>query len=218
MRAGDGCCDIGGSMLETGLDAAAVELATRGFVALWHGRNPIAEELLPGRPELVGGVLNKLVQLGRAEVDAGGALVGVHGLTLHTNRHHFEHAGLRHHTWCAFDAVGIPAALSLDALSTTDCPTCRRRLTVRVSSGAAIDGDGIALWLPAPDRSSHLRNDFCANADLYCSREHLHERVDTESTPGRVATVEEALVAGCATWADVADAIEAERRANARDL
>jgi len=211
MTAPHECCDIGNSLLDKDLGAAAVELATRGFIALWHRGTPSAEALLPGRPEVVRDVLT---ELGRAEVDADGALIGVHGLTLRTTRHYFEHAGLRYYTWCAFDTVGIPAALSLDAVSASDCPTCGRRPTVRLAGGAAVQHDDIALWLPAPEQTSHLLNDFCATADLYCSEEHLRQRIDTAATPGRVATVDEALAVGCDTWADVADAIEAERRPN----
>lgn len=218
MTAPDECCDIGNGLPDKDLGAAAVELATLGFIALWHGRTPSAGALLPGRPEFVQDLLAELVRLGRAEVDAGGALVGVHGLTLRTSRHHFEHAGLRHYTWCAFDTVGIPAALSLDAVSASGCPTCGRELTVRLAGGATVHHDDIALWLPAADGTSHLLNDFCATADLYCSEEHLRQRIDTAATPGRVATVEEALTVGCETWADVADALEAERRPNGPGL
>jgi alkylmercury lyase len=178
-------------------------MAATGFAALWHGRSPEPGELLPGRPEHAAKVLAELVASGRAEVDAAGRLVGVHGLTLRATRHHFVHAGRARSTWCAFDSVGIPAALSLDATAHTDCPTCGRPLTVEVRHGEA-PNDLLVLWLPAPDDRSNLMNDFCAAADLYCSEEHLRQRIDPRGAPGRVADLAAAAVIGRDTWADVA--------------
>src|SRR5581483_5403579 len=102
-----------GSPPSDGLDPPARELAVAGFAALWHGRAVSPEALLPGRAGEAGRVLAELVGQGRAEVDGAGRVVGVHGLTLRPTRHRFVHRGRPHFTWCAFDAVGIPAALSL---------------------------------------------------------------------------------------------------------
>jgi alkylmercury lyase len=194
--------DLGTGLLRADLSAAAVEVAVTGFAAMWHGRTPEPGELLPGRAELAVEVLAELVASGRAEVDAAGRLVGVHGLTLRATRHHFVHAGRVRRTWCAFDSVGIPAALSLDATAHTDCPTCGRSLTVEVREGEASD-NRLVLWLPAPDDRSNLLNDFCATADLYCSTEHLRERIEPGGASGR-ADLAAAVALGRDTWADVA--------------
>lgn len=199
----DDCCDLESGLLRADLDDAAVEVAATGFAALWHGRTPETSELLPGRPELAAKVFAELVASGRAEVDAAGRLFGVHGLTLRATRHHFVHAGRARRTWCAFDSVGIPAALSLDATAHTDCPTCGRSLTVEIRDGEAPD-DVVVLWLPAPDDCSNLMNDFCATADLYCSKEHLRQRIEPGGAPGRIADLAAAVALGRDTWADVA--------------
>jgi alkylmercury lyase len=185
------------------LSDAAVEVAARGFAALWHGRTPETGELLPGRPELAAKVVAELVASGRAEVDASGRLVGVHGLTLRATRHHFVHAGRVLRTWCAFDSVGIPAALALDATAHTDCPTCRRSLTVEIRAGEARD-EILVLWLPTSDDRSNLMNDFCATADLYCSEEHLRQRIGPGGGSGRMADLAAGLALGREVWADVA--------------
>lgn len=204
MTLGDDGCDLGTGLLRADLSDVALEVAAKGFAALWHGRTPEAGELLPARPALAADVLAELVASGRAEVDAAGRVVGVHGLTLRASRHHFLHAGRAHRTWCAFDSVGIPAALSLDATAHTDCPTCSRPLTVEVRDGEARD-DLLVLWLPAPDDRSNLINDFCAAADLYCSEEHLHQRIEPGRASGRIADLAAAVALGRDTWADVAD-------------
>ena len=203
MTEPDGCYEIGGSLLRDDLEAVALELAANGFAALWHARRPTGVELLPGRVELVDDVLSELARRGRAELDGARHLVGVHGLTERVTRHRFTHAARNHHTWCAFDCVGIPAALSLDATATTDCPTCGQRLSVDFQRGVAVD-DAVALWLPTPARTSDLMKDFCASADLYCSTGHLRQRVDVDATRGRVVRLGEALDLGREIWSDVA--------------
>lgn len=47
-------------------------------------------------------------------------------------------------------------------------------------------------------------NEFCAKADLYCSADHVRQRIDTERTPGTITDLAAATALGCATWADIA--------------
>lgn len=132
-------------------------------------------------------------------MDDDARLVGIHGLTLRTTRHRFVHHQRGRHTWCAFDSIGIPAALRLDATMHTDCPTCGRALTVEIVGGVSND-DNTVLWLPDATDGNLIAN-FCARADLYCSPEHLHQRVDAAGT---VADLAMAATLGCDVWADVA--------------
>ncbi len=60
------------------------------------------------------------------------------------------------------------------------------------------------LWLPH-SAGDNLMSDFCASADLYCSRDHLEQRIDVTSIPGRLVDVSAGAALGRATWADVAD-------------
>ena len=46
---------------------------------------------------------------------------------------------------------------------------------------------------------------FCAAADLYCSTEHLHQRIDRSVSKGEIVDLAHAVVLGRETWADVAD-------------
>lgn len=196
-----GCDHVDRDLLRRDLSDAALELAAAGFAALWRGRPVFPAELLPGRDTLAAEVADALVRQGRAEMDDD-RLVGVHGITLRATRHRFVHRGRSRHTWCAFDSIGIPAALRLHATAHTDCPTCGRALTVEIVDGIPDDEDAV-LWLP-DSTQGNLISDFCARADLYCSPEHLHQRVDTARTPGTVADLAAAVTLGCDVWADVA--------------
>ena len=217
MKGRNECCNVDRDLLRDDLNAVALELAANGFAALWHARTPTADELLPGRAELADHVLTELVRRGRAELDPDGLLLAVHGLTGRATRHGFTHAGRHHHTWCGFDSVGIPAAMSVDATATSDCPTCGRHLTIAFQRGDAFD-EAVALWLPTPERTSHLMNDFCASADLYCSTDHLRQRIDVDGSPGRVISLEDAVDLGRETWSDVAHLATADERPGLRNV
>jgi len=193
-----------GRLLRAGLGDVALELATAGFAALWEGRAVRPEELVPGRAARARRAAAELVRRGRAEVDDEGRLVGVHGLTLRSTRHAFVHASRTHWTWCAFDAVGIPAALGVDAEARTTCPACDCSLLVPIRRGRP-DLSEIVLWLPTPSvNMGHLMTDFCAVTDLYCRREHLEQRVDTARQPGEVLDLDRAAALGTTAWADIA--------------
>lgn len=189
-------------LLRSGLDDSALEFAAAGFAAVWRGHPIQPAVILPDRAEDATRAAVALVAVGRAELDACGLLVGVHGLTLRDSRHSFFHHGVERNTWCAFDSVGIPAALKLDAVAQTDCPTCGGALTVDIQGGS-VPAAAPVLWLPEPEDSSHLMESFCAVADLYCSPAHLEQRIDAARTPGRMVTLAEAAALGRDVWADV---------------
>jgi alkylmercury lyase len=192
----------GGRLLRGDLSELALEIATVGFAALWDGRAVRPEEFIPGRPGRVRRATTELTRRGRAELDDEGRLVGVHGLTLRPTRHAFVHAARTRRTWCAFDCVGIPAALRIDAEARTRCPACNRALHVPIRRGHPEASD-IVLWLPSPT-IGHLMADFCAAADLYCERGHLEQRVDATTSPGDVLDLAAAAELGRTTWADIA--------------
>ncbi|MGH8999383.1 MAG: organomercurial lyase [Acidimicrobiia bacterium] len=189
-------------LLDRGLSDVAREIAAAGFVALWDGRAARPDELVPGSARRVRRATAELVDRGRAEVDDDGRVVGVHGLTLRETRHGFLHAGRLHRTWCAFDAVGIPAALQIAADARTTCPACGRAVHVPIRGGQPEVSD-VALWLPS-STVRHLMADFCAAADLYCGRDHLGQRIDPARQPGEVLDLAGAAALGRTVWADIA--------------
>jgi hypothetical protein len=71
------------------------------------------------------------------ELDDDRRLVGIHGVTLRPTRHRFMHDGRNQHTLCAYDSIGIPAALRLDATAHTNCPSCGASLAVDIGDRGA---------------------------------------------------------------------------------
>lgn len=192
----------GRDLLRAGVSDIGLALAAAGFAALWDGRAATPDELLPRHGGLAEEAALELAGRGRAELDDDGRLVGVHGLTLRPTRHRFVAGGRVHHTWCAFDSIGIPAALGLSAQASTTCPTCERPVEVALRAGTPDPGPQV-VWLPAAG-GDHLMATFCASADAYCSLEHLGQRIDRSAAAGEVVDLAGAASAGRETWADVA--------------
>jgi len=130
--------------------------------------------------------------------------MAVHGLARRLTPHRIEHHGEVVHTWCALDAIGIPAALAIDASAVTQCPTCRATLTVTLAQGEPQPLPGAVLSYPEV-RCGHLVHDFCTEANLFCSLDHLQRRVAT-GPAGAVMTVDEVAEVGREIWADVSGA------------
>lgn len=192
-----------------GLSAGVAEIVRRmaiaGFHALWEGRTPMVGELGGGgdRATLDEAVAH-LEAGGRIEIASDGQLLAVHGLTRRPTRHRIEHRGGSVNTWCALDAIGIPAALGIDARAVTTCPTCNRELVVTLVSGRPVPLAGAVLWYPETTGAwEHLVDQFCSGANLFCNLDHLQDRMGSETASGAIMTVDEVTEIGREAWADV---------------
>jgi alkylmercury lyase len=192
----DSCCE---PLLEVEVEATDAEhqLAVRGFVALWNGQRPV-----PGDLDADPATIQSMQQHGRIVIDADGRIAGIHGLSTRPTAHRITHHGQVIHTWCAFDAIGVPAALRLDAQPTTTCPTCGRQRHVTFTNGEPTADPNLRVWLPT--YCDNVLNDICAHANLYCNPQHL---ADHTPPPGRPLTIPQAATMGRATWADAATAL-----------
>ena len=111
--------------------------------------------------------LQDVVSAGMAEIDQD-TVVGMDGLTTRPTSHRVTLDGVDVWTWCAYDIVGIAAALGSDAIGTTRCGGCGRELTIEIRRG---DPDGQFVgWLPA-EACSNVMAEFCPSALFLCSRE-----------------------------------------------
>ena len=180
-----------------------------GFHALWRGQTVPVAELSADEPTAVAAAVNHLRARGRIEFSDDDRVIAVHGLARRATPHRIEYADGAVNTWCAFDAVGIPAAMGIEARAVTQCPTCGQQLTVTLSRGEPGPLPGAVLWYPE-DRCAHLVDDFCSGANLFCSVHHLERWLDDNPAAGRVMTIAEAAELGRETWRDAADKVASD--------
>ena len=183
---------------------AVRRIAVLGFHALWSGESVTLSELLGEDGTALTEATEHLRSRGRIELTTDGHLIAVHGLSQRPTPHQIEHDDAVINTWCALDAIGIPAALEIDAWARTTCPTGQRPLAVRLSAGNPQPLPGAVLWYPE-FACGHLIEDFCSGANLFCGVEHLERWARDRPGVGTVMTIDEVAEVGREVWADAAD-------------
>ena len=145
--------------------------------------------------------LRRLAGSGRIELDDTLSVIGSQGLTLTSTVHRLVLAGVQLHTWCALDAIGIPAALRVDAEVDTVCGYCAQRLHVHVIDGEPHADSDLWVWLPAGP-CDNLRADFCVHANLFCNPNHLQQwRAGAGEPTGEVLDITASADLGRSWWA-----------------
>jgi len=148
--------------------------------------------------------LGELAATGAISRDESGWIVAAGGLAVTPARHQMLLADRHYWTWCAFDGIGIPAALELDAVLDTRCPTCGAGLRIAVTGGNPPAGSPVVGWLPGGP-CANVQADFCPEANLFCTEAHLATwRQAAGDPPGTAATLCELAETGRQVWADLA--------------
>lgn len=103
--------------------------------------------------EKVGALLDGLSERGLAVVEPdSGRLVGSWGLSAVPTDHRLRIQGRELYTWCALDAVGIPAGLGEDARIASHCHLCSAPVDVEMVAGqvAQVVPPDVQIWV-VPD-------------------------------------------------------------------
>ena len=146
--------------------------------------------------------LATLISRGMARRDGAGRVVMVGGLSLEPTRHQLVLSGEGLHTWCAADAVGIPAALGEDAVVRTTCPHCGRTIEIEIRLGEHREAHTFVVWLPSKTCSSVV-DEFCPEVNLFCDASHLEAwRTTSGDPPGTGLSVAQVVELGRRWWAE----------------
>lgn len=192
-----------------GFDDLSVRLRELAFSEIATTGEAVAPAMLAALSrENIGAVeaaLRRLAEAGRVDRDSEGRVVGSAGLTVAEGPHQLAFGGRTFKTWCAFDALGIPASLAVDAAVETACAVCGAPIRVAVRAGEPIVPNEARLWMSAG--GVDLRADFCAPTVLLCSDAHAQSWGETHNGAGEVLSVTEAAEVGARNWASCAAAL-----------
>lgn len=142
---------------------------------------------------------DQVVAVGRAEIDDE-MIIGIDGLSLRQTQHRIVLSGVALWTWCAYDIVGISAALGANAVGTTNCGMCEREIKVVIRGGRP-EGSAAIGWLPDETCCSNIMAEFCPNALLFCSQEHLDEWTSQRVVgPGKALVLDSLANQGRSDW------------------
>jgi len=147
-------------------------------------------------------LLDELVAAGWIDRDADGQVTGSAGLSLTTGPHRLAIEGAAFRTCCAYDSIGIAAALAADVQIVTECAVCGRTLRIATHAGQPPADRPERLWLATG--GSSLRRDFCDPTVLLCSSGHAAVWPDRQQGRGRAVDLVEAAALGSAGWASCA--------------
>jgi alkylmercury lyase len=202
----DDCCDEGRPVFLSGGDDLAVRLRGLAFGVLLRTREPVEAAALArlsgSDARHVMATLDSLARAGRIDRDERWRVLGAAGLTLGDGPHGLAIDGHPFRTWCAFDALGIPAALGSDAHVQTACGVCGRPIEIDLRAGRPSGHSSARLWLSAG--GTDMRADFCTPTVLLCTPAHAWRWAERQGGHGRSLTVAEAVDLGAANWASVA--------------
>jgi alkylmercury lyase len=102
--------------------------------------------------EKVQALLGRLIVRGLVVVEpASGDVVGSWGLSLVPTEHRLHIRGRQLYTWCALDAVGIPAGLGEDATVDSHCHQCGVPVNIEMTLGRAshVEPPDVHIWWAA---------------------------------------------------------------------
>jgi alkylmercury lyase len=185
------------------VEAALVRRAA--FTHLRRGR-PVPQAILAEvtglEVEVVRAALTELVAVGTATmVDRD--VVAAGGLSVVPAAHRLRMGGVELWTWCAFDAIGIPAALGVDAVAITRCPLCATVLEIALARGEPPADSPMLGWLPGRP-CANVQADFCPEANLFCGRDHLERwRSEADGPVGGAYSLAGLAARGRQVWAEM---------------
>jgi len=148
-------------------------------------------------------ILKALQTGGRAEIDDEGRLLGVFGLTLKPTQHHLDLRGIHFFTWCAFDSVGIPAALRESAEIVSECAHCQREIHLTIVDGSSPSAPVVISWRPR--QCDSVQEEFCPTVNFFCDEGHFKASSAYAESDGNFLSLDEASALGGNIWAWAAE-------------
>ncbi len=187
---------------------AAGQLREVAFALLLRDRRTIEGSELAAatglRPDTICEAVATLAGAGWLDLDDAGRVTGAAGLSLATGPHRLTIGENAFRTWCAYDSMGIAAALKTDARVETTCAVCQAPIDLRFSDGEPERGGPERLWLA--DGGADLRDSFCTPTVLLCGGEHGVAWAEAQGGQGRLLDLTEAARLGGTDWAGCATA------------
>ena len=188
-------------------DAAGL-LREAGFALLFGDRRPVELADLAAATgleiEAARSAASTLAEAGWLDLDGSGHVTGAAGLSLATGPHGLMLGDAAFRTWCAYDSLGIAAALRADALVETACGQCQAPISLAFRGGTPERNGPERLWLAKG--GDDLRGSFCTPTVLLCGEEHGLAWAKAQGGRGRLLGLIEGSVLGGADWSGCADA------------
>ena len=137
-------------------------------------------------------------------LDEDETVVGCHGLSIISTKHHLSINDQNLFTWCAADAVGIAAALEIEAKIVSKCFQCNESIEIDMANGQIINSNqnDARIWVVDADLNRSIVECTCPQINFFCSEEHFNKWYQNQNK-GKLLTLDEAVELGKCWWADI---------------
>lgn len=146
-----------------------------------------------------------LATAGHVRLSDVGDVVGSAGLSVVPSRHLLTVEGQRFWTWCAWDAVGILAALGASGLVQSRDPRSGRPVEIAFREGRPDASEHVIFMVELPAFTS-AHDEWCPLVNLFESAASARDWAAGSGVAGSVLTIEEAAERGAKRWAPLVEA------------
>jgi alkylmercury lyase-like protein len=195
---------------ENGIVAAPdSEIIAAAFrLLLQTGRSVTAAQIaaeIDAQPSTVEADLHRLDGAGRIRQNEAGHVIGSAGLSVALAAQELWLGPRRFWTWCAYDVVGIVAALEADARSHSRSPATGAPIRLRFAAGQP-PAKPVVVFFPDDRGAARTIDDWCSNANFFETREAALSWSAHHKLEGEVIDLEEAGRRGLAHWSPMLSA------------
>jgi hypothetical protein len=183
-------------------DAGGQLLAEAFHLLLAEGRPVTVERLAAalGRDaETVAAVLGRLERAGRTRRNPAGEMIGSLGLSVEPTTHELIVEGARRWTWCAYDAVGILAALGAGGQVRSRDPHTGTPIQFGVQRGRPVADSQVVLFL-AEGPCASVVDDWCPLVNFFQDQETAVAWAAQRGVTGVAVPLQQAAATGGAAW------------------
>ena len=191
--------------LSEGMSEEAHTIRRVGFTLLYETCAPIPIPYLADRvgytPGQVEAILAGPELAGRSKRDRNGSLTGIAGLSIEPTSHAIQLDGRDLWTWCAFDAVGILAALEATATIHSKTPTSTSPLDIRFVKGIS-ETEVVLFILEGFDPRSSLET-WCPSVNFFPTTESAEQWVRENGMSGDIIPIDQITGNAARVWKPV---------------
>ena len=152
-----------------------------------------------------------------SERDEQGNIVGVFGLSQRKHPHQFKVNDRTLSTWCAWDALFLPAMLGQTATVESACPVTQAVIRVKITPEKIEDVQppGSVVTIAVPNAASTqiesfetIWKTFCCFVHFFASKDSAVQWISTKNHDLRILTVEQAHQLGEVVFQDSLEHVE----------
>lgn len=146
--------------------------------------------------------IEDLTAQGWLRLDSDGGITGSAGLSIHPDRHQINLDGSTFWTWCAYDILGIYAALGATGHARSTSPSNGRPLEIAFRDGQP-EPSTLVLFLPDDDYTAcctSMYEQWCPNSNLFHTTDDATSWATDHGVTGTVLTLPDAAELAAARW------------------